>query len=964
MNQCRLVIPSSGTVDLYDDVDISLTYQIADVKDPQKRHADYSKTITVPGTNNNNKMFQHIFDVGIDRWYDPNKKATCILMKGSSTLMKGFLRIRNIKINSATGLKEYDLEITGRLADLFLSLGDTKITALNFTDLNHVYSQANQIASWSAPKGNNYVYPFIDYGHSPNDLDYKVKDFFPAIYLKELWERIMSYAGFQVSSSTNFFTSSPFKNLIIPFNSDAMRLTNAQIEARRFRSSRVTSNQTIPVILASTTYDYTTILFNNDSTLPNQDTGGVYNTGTGIYTVSNSGYYYLSYNMTIRGKATTSAGVSNSKILFQTIASIVDGSGNVIAPSQVQSINTPCTATGINYSSLNHTFTYTSPAPMFLTAGTTLKVRVGVYGSQIGNPLLTNGDIDILIGATFLNKVNPILSEGDTITFGNVVPQDLKMKDVVNAVIKLFNIHTEYDKDVPNKLLMEPRNVFYSNTVQDWTQKRDLSKELEITPMGALQARRYLFTYKQDKDLLNTSYESQTGEIYGQYRYDVDNDFLVNTEKEEIVFSPSPLDSASANMMGVAGVSYDDRYFTRIVSVDQSGLSQPTSSNVRLLYYGGALSCKAWNFISEVSATSSGCTNYPYAGHLDHPIYPTVDINFGMPKKIFYDPAFDATYTDNNLFNTYWIDEIREVTNKNSSIVTGYFYLTEKDIEIIDFRHKYRFDFQDFRINKIYDFNPVKDGLTKCEFIKISQTAPFTASSGNNTGQGDTPIGDTKSPLRITQIKKNNQLGYGTHAVQNMNIGQNNYIPDSAVNVIVVGNSNSIGENANNVSVINSSGCVVYGDLANVTIINSSGVTVTTPNTYVLNNQVMFSPTSNFSGTYTPATAIVTNLDSVGTATIAQWMRVGNVVTVSGGLIGVDPTTTATLTQFTLTLPIASTFASPGQISGVASVFRTGVLMEVAGISYDAGLNKARITWNCVGVGASDITYTYTYQIL
>jgi hypothetical protein len=100
-----------------------------------------------------------------------------------------------------------------------------------------------------------------------------------------------------------------------------------------------------------------------------------------------------------------------------------------------------------------------------------------------------------------------------------------------------------------------------------------------------------------------------------------------------------------------------------------------------------------------------------------------------VPKEIYYVPAWAATYTNNNIYNSFWKQFIDEITDKDSSLVTGWFHLTPADIAMLDFRHVYRFGFQNYRLNRIYDYNPVQDGLTKCEFIKTKTAIPFVPSS-------------------------------------------------------------------------------------------------------------------------------------------------------------------------------------------------------------------------------------------
>jgi len=71
-------------------------------------------------------------------------------------------------------------------------------------------------------------------------------------------------------------------------------------------------------------------------------------------------------------------------------------------------------------------------------------------------------------------------------------------------------------------------------------------------------------------------------------------------------------------------------------------------------------------------------------------------------------------------------------------------------------------------------------------------------------------------------------------------------------------------------------------------------------------------------GTYTPTRSAEANLDANVTPTQAQYLQVGNTVTVSGRVTGVDPTTTLTTTSFELTLPVASNLGAANDLCGVA----------------------------------------------
>ncbi len=115
------------------------------------------------------------------------------------------------------------------------------------------------------------------------------------------------------------------------------------------------------------------------------------------------------------------------------------------------------------------------------------------------------------------------------------------------------------------------------------------------------------------------------------------------------------------------------------------------------------------------------------------------------------------------------------------------------------------------------------------------------------------------------------------------------------------------------------------------------------------------------SGTYTPTGTGVANVASI-TPEACQWMRVGNVVTVSG-ICSVTATLAATTTRFGLTLPIASALTNRRQCIGAAS--DADSLVAVNGSAYgDATNDRVEIQYTAPNTGANGIAFTFTYLIL
>lgn len=115
------------------------------------------------------------------------------------------------------------------------------------------------------------------------------------------------------------------------------------------------------------------------------------------------------------------------------------------------------------------------------------------------------------------------------------------------------------------------------------------------------------------------------------------------------------------------------------------------------------------------------------------------------------------------------------------------------------------------------------------------------------------------------------------------------------------------------------------------------------------------------SGTYT---ATLTDSANVSASTAYQWqyLRVGNVVTVSGQ-IDLDPTSTLTSTVEMVSLPIASDFTALSNCGG--SAIAPGIAGQCASVlgttSYSA--DKALIKWSCVDVTNQPFYVHFTYLI-
>lgn len=114
-----------------------------------------------------------------------------------------------------------------------------------------------------------------------------------------------------------------------------------------------------------------------------------------------------------------------------------------------------------------------------------------------------------------------------------------------------------------------------------------------------------------------------------------------------------------------------------------------------------------------------------------------------------------------------------------------------------------------------------------------------------------------------------------------------------------------------------------------------------------------------YSGIYTPTLTNVANV-AASTAFACQYMRVGDVVTVSGQ-VDIDPTTISTLTQLGMSLPIASNFTLNAQCGGTGST--AGVAGQVIAVQGDTTNDRAQFAYICSDTANRSVNFSFTYLI-
>lgn len=674
-------------VDVNSSLASLITFAIDDIKDFASRQTAFSKTIYLPGSARNNKILGNIFEIGSANDYDPalpnvginfnaSASANCIYFQDNIQAFKGSLRI--LQINIYRGKIEYEVAIAGVLSLLNVQLSSGLLEDLDFSAYDHTYNETNVIASWDNPGGSGYFYPLIDHGdYSTNKHDWDILTFRPALYAKEYIDKMFTVAGFRYSSA--FFDSSFFEQIIIPHNQKRM--------------ATLSNNA-----------------FNANATVQNYTSSG----GSG----DPFGFNVSFDDVTIAGDFTPSGGFdpydeftySGTNTIIGTISTRITGIWNNAnsATLALQKNGVTVASVIINSGGSSNNFSQTISANISLTTGDTISVYLSsTYGGGAYTLTVNSGYLNV----TSSNSIVVPINYGEAVTMNSQLPKNIRQVDFLVSLCKMFNLYVNEDKFDERLLYITPYVDFYSEESQnavDWTYKLDRSQNIMLTPMSEVNAKVYHFKYKEDSDYYNDLYKKRYNQTYGSYLYDTDFDFVSQTQNVDIIFAGTPL-------VGYAG---EDKVYSTIFKLNDN-VEEQTDSVIRILQAKKITGVTSWDILDGVSVLDS-LTDYGYAGHLDDPDAPTSDLNFGVSAELFF--ILVAGDLSANLFNVFWSSYMAEITDKDSKLLTGRFYLTPKDIADLDFSKYVNVDGNLFRINKIEDYNMTKPDLCNVQLLKVINT--------------------------------------------------------------------------------------------------------------------------------------------------------------------------------------------------------------------------------------------------
>lgn len=846
MNAERTII---GALDVI-DADIEVIMQMSDIRDPEKRKANYVRKFTLPGTKNNNRMFQSFHELGYQLslvpqytyagsnvisgqgWsFNPNRKLIAQVIVSNNIFFEGSLQLN--KVINEDGMISYETTIYGTLADFFTNIGNINVDDLDFSEYNHNLTAKNILQSQWVPSGQKevmyrkpggysyveyiknriikfgqeyenyigegYVYPLIYQGGSDLKTTVHIDKWQPALYAKTIWDKIFQKAGFRYTSS--FLESEMFRRLILPMSKESLQVPQevadkCEVVANVGNTGTISEGGgpdpyykyvqgftgVFTTQAASSAVKFCKDTEGSTAAIPApRDPGNCFINET-TYVAPKDGKFKLTASLQPVIRFTPDQVVKQFAINVRN-SLVQDAQGNTIPSNGIKVIAKLKNASTGSIMAEKPTF-IAIPASFhvsaiayagniflewegMLTKGTKVEVWLEMVNLQqvsgvssltyntsgqyvnVQQQLYIKGSIGD--SSNFTARLSDLnINSGDSVNMSQAAPQ-MSAEDFLTSINRMFNLFwVPTGKD--REFAIEPKDDIYDGAkdkIYDWTQSIDREKPMSIEPLFNLVGNKYTFTYTEDSDYLNKKYTDQNAGIYGDREITIDNDFLDENPEIKTGFSPTPLYSPPFNPdISLSGVfAQDGIKFKRHVP------------KARILYWGGMMPYKAaFNDPREIWIDAFGTDNkstgawiyrnigsggalvyeFPYAGHLDNPYSPSIDLNYGLCAEYYFNYT---QLTDSNLYNRYWRSTAEEILSPSQHLLTAAVNLSAPEVADLDLRATIQVDNIYYRINKL-----TYDPISEIGEVELFKTFDYTTFSPSVLSQGASTMDPQSNP--------------------------------------------------------------------------------------------------------------------------------------------------------------------------------------------------------------------------
>lgn len=381
------------------------------------------------------------------------------------------------------------------------------------------------------------------------------------------------------------------------------------------------------------------------------------------------------------------------------------------------------------------------------------------------------------------------IRSGYIVDKSDIIDDETTQGDFLINYAKLFGLLFYTDRDGTPHLVT--RNTFFKDyTVEDWTQKIDHAKEIQQRPIP-FDAKYLSLRYQDGGTFYEDYYRQQYETEYGEQRMNTGFDFNENETEliPDILFYNTVMSQESTRVLLQSGnemrmcFQKDTKILPALFEKDNNQ-RVPSDTKFNLLFDNGLHRIVESGNVDDIPPeeriyltddqqeqmlnTNESVNGGQYCwidtenyivskvGGVDHKLFPELyypkfstlhasgkfSWTLGLPSENYagwLGSEFPATST---IYANFWSKYIAEIYDVDNRIMTAYVRLTAADIAQFTFAKFVKIGDSLWHVNKIEQFDPLGNGTTKVEFLRVSSADAIDDVYANGqtdmSGQDDT----------------------------------------------------------------------------------------------------------------------------------------------------------------------------------------------------------------------------------
>lgn len=711
MANVQLIIDNQ-IADVYSGNDLitSVTYSISDINDIDKRGNSTSKTIKIPATSKNKKIFGFADDLTVTSFKGQKTSMIGIIREGGTDILVGVVNLKSFQQTAKDSY--FEVTIIGNCGEWIDTMTNGNLRDIG-TEGSHEKNASNINYSIAAAGTLPYIYGLINDGFAGGQ-----------VRISEITDNGEGYCVCEIDGSNTVYNLR--ENLSSGIYAFGINFDNSAYNKKMFVGSVIADDLGNQKVLINTTFmgGSSGTLRSANPDLRVEDRPLMVNIEKALtkmfalsgYRISsdfiNSSFFKKLYilpgneqrseswctekNVTA-GKiapATYSQITTTGEFQFNTILTGNSGMFNistfrfvategmmVVFKAQFNMMGTTgyeayakfSVNGNVGYGGQINRNTNVVKFPdsgyVILTQEAELRLKSGDYVTvQIMMPAIDgdSGDMTVSNLDTFLECIiQPNVINGSSIEPYKFLP-DVTQIEFVKAIRHLFNLY--FFTDVNTKTVyIEPRDTFYRrDKFIDWSEMLDLNQQLTFEELGADLSKKITFRYKEDgADIGVQEWNSVTGLKFSSHSVDLNNKFGSKDEKviENNLFAPT--------MMGTfdyAGLTKSMAPKIWGAKIDKDPLPERLKEFLpRILYFAGMRDCKVGESFRFEGVTYN-----------EYPLFCSYDNDITNDYSLLFQPQ--PTIPD--MFFRYYSNYIRTLNEGRK--ITAFMNLKTGDLQALN----------------------------------------------------------------------------------------------------------------------------------------------------------------------------------------------------------------------------------------------------------------------------------------